>query len=273
MRTPRLFSSLLVLALAAAAAPGARAQVMVVGKLTYDRQAAAGDRYTGSLTLMNSGAKAETASIYQKDYSFSAGGESVFGDPGSLPRSNAAWVSFSPNRITIPPGQKAELSYTVTVPRGAAVSGTYWSVLFVEQVPDEPVKVPAASPDTFRLSIRQVIRYAVQIVTTVGSAGKSGLKFQNAKLAREGTARLLRVDVEDTGDVWLRPHLYVDLYDQMGEYRGRHDGGTQRLYPGSSVRGSFDLGDAPAGVYKALVIADAGGEDIFGATYTLTVEP
>jgi hypothetical protein len=269
---PEMKSVMLLLALLCAA-PAAHAQISVVGKLTLERQAAAGDRYTGTVSLLNAGQKSQAATLYQKDYAFNADGVSTFGEPGSAPRSNASWVSFTPNRITIPAGQRAEVSYTVTVPREAALRGTYWSVLFVEQVPDEPEALPEARPETFRLSVRQVIRYAVQIVTTVGSSARSDLRFQNARTARDGTARVLKVDAENRGEVWLGPHLYVDLYDLMGGYAGRREGGTHRVYPGCSVRAVFPLGDIAPGTYKALVVADAGGEDIFGVSYSLTVEP
>jgi hypothetical protein len=52
--------------------------------------------------------------------------------------------------------------------------------------------------------------------------------------------------------------------DRLGE--------RARVYPGTSVRRAIDLTDVPAGAYKALLVADAGDESVYGATYALLLE-
>jgi hypothetical protein len=41
------------------------------------------------------------------------------------------------------------------------------------------------------------------------------------------------------------------------------------MYPGTSVRQRIVLPDLPEGEYRALVVVDAGGDDAFGAEYTI----
>ena len=50
------------------------------------------------------------------------------------------------------------------------------------------------------------------------------------------------------------------------------DGERARVYPGTSVRRAIDLSRVPAGGYKALLVADAGEDNVYGATYTLEIE-
>jgi len=44
------------------------------------------------------------------------------------------------------------------------------------------------------------------------------------------------------------------------------------IYPGTSVRFRIDLGKNMAGTYKTLVVADCGGDELFGANYTLEIK-
>ena len=41
------------------------------------------------------------------------------------------------------------------------------------------------------------------------------------------------------------------------------------LYPGTSLRQEFRLGTLAAGTYKALVVVDTGGDQVFGGQFTL----
>jgi hypothetical protein len=52
---------------------------------------------------------------------------------------------------------------------------------------------------------------------------------------------------------------------------GKFDGGKQRMYPGTSVRFTADLVGVQSSLYKALIIVDCGGEDVFGANVNLVL--
>jgi len=121
-----------------------------------------------------------------------------------------------------------------------------------------------------QMGIKQVMRYGVQIVTHIGNTGSHKLKFIGTKLlAKEGGGRFLQVDMENIGERWLRPEVWLNLYDEEGRYIGKFESAGMRIYPGTSVRHRIDLSDVPRGKYKALLVADAGGDYIFGAQYTL----
>ena len=123
-----------------------------------------------------------------------------------------------------------------------------------------------------KLGIRHAVRYGIQMVTHIGDTGARNLKFLSTRLLKEGEARVLQVHIENIGERWLRPFLWAELYDEKGSYIGRFEGGRLRIYPGTSARYRVDLSEVPKGKYKALVIADCGGEDVFGVTCTLKFE-
>ncbi len=44
------------------------------------------------------------------------------------------------------------------------------------------------------------------------------------------------------------------------------------IYPGTSIRIAFPLKDMVPGRYKIQVVADCGGNDLFGAVYSLELK-
>ena len=67
----------------------------------------------------------------------------------------------------------------------------------------------------------------------------------------------------------MRPDVYVELFNEQGASLGKFSGLKYRIYPGTSVRQLIDVSTVPKGTYKALIVVDAGGDDVFGAQYTL----
>ncbi|HET7463950.1 MAG TPA: hypothetical protein VFJ82_22025 [Longimicrobium sp.] len=258
----------IALPLAAVAAPAA-AQITVLGSGVEERAAQPGETYSGTLRLRNEGRQAEEARVYLADYSFAADGRTVYAAAGSLPRSSARWIAFSPSQVRIAPGGEATVGYTVTVPAGAELHGTFWSLLMVEGIAHgSPESTTSTAAARVRMGVTPSIRYAVQIATTIG-AGAPQVRFASARAYAAGTGKVLEVDVANAGEVAYRPEIRVELYDEAGNKAGAFTSRRGLLYPGTSLRQTFELGAVPAGTYQALVVADAGGDQVFGAQYRL----
>ena len=267
----RRAAALALAALAVAVTPGrsALAGVSVHGSLTHENQVAAGDSYGGTITLANTGGSEEAVRIYGTDYLYYCDGTCRYDESCRHARSNAGWLTFEPHEITIPPGATASVSYRVAVPGDSTLTGTYWSVLMVE-VAGEPGQ--AADESGARIGITQVLRYGIQVVTNIEDSGERQLDFVETRVLRDGDQRGLQVDLENIGQRWLRPTLWTEIYDSSGDLVGNFEGGTLRIYPGTSVRFNIDLSPIEPGDYKAVVVADCGGDDIFGVAYTLRFE-
>jgi len=67
----------------------------------------------------------------------------------------------------------------------------------------------------------------------------------------------------------MRPDVYVELFSEQGVSVGKFPGVKYRTYPGTSVRQSIDISSVAKGTYKALIVVDAGGDDVFGVQYTI----
>lgn len=240
-----------------------RAQISILGEMTHEKNAEPGEAYQGTLTIQNSGNEIENMRIYQTDFSFQADGTNHYDEPGTLPRSNAKWISFSPKQTSIQPHETANINYIITVPEGDTLIGSYWSMLMVESIPDIPTEESNAD-----LAVRVVMRYGIQMITNIGDTGTRELKFINPELVKERDKKIFKIDIENTGERWLRPDVWVELYTIEGFSFGTYKGSQSRIYPETSARFKMDISDVTAGTYKALVVADCGQENLIGANYT-----
>ncbi len=260
-----LFSCLLMLHVA-------EAGVVIVGSLTHEGEAAVGESYQGVIFVRNPLEEPAEVKIYQTDYLFFSNGTSLYGEPGKIGRSNARWISFSPHRLIVPPREKSAVEYTVKVPQDETLTGTYWSMLMVEEIPRSSPEASEPDKGEVELGIRQVMRYGIQMLTHIGDTGTRKIKFSDKKLISQDGKTILQMDIENVGERWLTPSVWVELHNQGGGEVSRLEGGQRRIYPSCSVRYRIDLTDVPKGSYKALVVADNGDEYVFGAKYDLGIQ-
>jgi hypothetical protein len=252
----------------------AAGQIYVLGDLAQDKNAVPGDTYEGSIVIRNDANEPAEARAYQTGYSFMCDGQTVYGPPDSQQRSNASWITFKPTRMIVPAKGSVTLTYTVAVPRDTVskpLQGTYWSMLMVEGIGKESPEssVPAADKRP-RLGLQQVIRYGLQIATHITGTGTKAVRFLDARVTTGGTGKpALQLDLENTGNLGIHPEVSFELFDTKGVSRGKYSGTRYRIYPATSIREVIEFPALPAGEYKALVVVDAGGDDVFGAQYTL----
>jgi hypothetical protein len=161
------------------------------------------------------------------------------------------------------------VGYTVTVPDNAA-PGTAWSILMVTTIARGAPESTAPAGARVRVGVQATLRYGVQIATTLaGPAPKVSLANAHAYAAAGG--KVLELDVANTGEIAYRPELRVEVFNAAGERVAKLASPRGLLYPGTSLRQRFELGALPPGTYQALVVADAGGDQLFGAQYRLAL--
>jgi hypothetical protein len=148
------------------------AGISIEGGLTHEKVSTVGDTYQGEIAIRNQEDTPQELKIYQTDYRFNYEGETIYGEPGKDARSNARWITFSPSRLTIPPKEKAIISYTIIVPGDQPLVGTFWSMLMIEGLPMGSQESAIDKKEKkLSMGITQIMRYAVQVVTHIGDTG------------------------------------------------------------------------------------------------------
>jgi hypothetical protein len=224
-----------------------------------------GEKAEGKIILRNTADTSQEVKIYQTDYQYSANGEVAYGEPGSLARSNAGWISLSPIRLTIPPKESVSVYYTIQMPDRPDLKGTYWSMVMVEPYSERTIETNGKN----QFGIQTIIRYGIQMVTDIGPVGTRQIRFLDKRLIYEKEKRMLQIDIDNTGERQLYPFMWVELYDEQGGKAGRFEGEKLRIYPGCSIRQRVDLTGVSKGKYKALVVVDNGDDYVVGAQYDM----
>lgn len=240
------------------------ASIVILNGLTHEMIVKPGETYRGTIEIQNTKEAAQSVKIYLRDYSFNYSGEAFYDEPGTLPRSNTGWILFSPSYMILSSKETVSVSFEVTVPAGETLVGTYWSAIMVEgEAPVEDSKLAGG------FTIQTQIRYAVQISTTVEAAGERNLTFLEVHPFKEGNNWVLAVDIENRGDYLIKPDVSVELYNAHGTLVGSFIATRRKLYPKTSTRFILELQDITTGAYQTLVLADGGGEDVFGINLEL----
>lgn len=231
---------------------------------------APGGSYEGEIVMVNGSDQATTVQVSQVDFFPTEEGVG-YPEPGSLPRSNARWLEVVRSDVQIPAGEQVVVPYSIKVPNNPNLAGSYWSMILL--TPSDAESVQETQEGRIQASVRTQFRYGVSVVTNLGDSGESGLSFENPQFVRpeDGAAAHLQVSLKNTGERLLNPGLSLELYDKSGAQVDRFEAQAERIFPGTSVRQGFELGTVAPGEYTAVVIADAGGEAVFGTRYTLNV--
>lgn len=261
----KTFGALVLLLVLHARVPLARAQLAVLGNTLQERVVAPGETYSGTILVVNSGRESATAKLYQTDYLFFADGTSRFDDPGTVRRSNARWVSLGTTLVNVPPGETVPIPFSVQVPAGDSLSGSYWSVVMVEALPDRPA--PRARVGS--VGLIPVVRYGIQIVDHVGGSGARRAEFADPRVSAGEAGAELAFQILNPGERAYHVDVRVQLFDEQGAIAGSYRKERGILYPGSSLLERVPIPALPPGRYQAVVLADTGEDQVFGAEYTI----
>lgn len=261
-----------LLALLLSLSPASAAELSVVGSLVREHSLQPGERTTGVVYVRNNDDVPREVIVHQADYRFHADGRNDFVEPGTLQRSNAGWIEYSPEHSLVLPGDTVPVYYALDVPADCDQAGSTWSLLMIEALP-EAVTRDEALPER-GVQVQTVVRYGVLLVSELGGEAAAELAFQEARLETGPRGPSLSLDIENTGQLKLQPQVWIDLFDGSGQALGRVPADKQSLLlPGSSARFTIDLSGYPAGSYSGLVLADAGGDMVFGTDYHLDLRP
>lgn len=263
---------LLCCALAAPTAAFATVDVTIIGGLSREATLLPGESSEGKILVHNNTDAPKPVKVYQTDYRHYCDGSNHYEDPGTVKRSNAAWVTVRPQQLTIPPDEEGTIYYTVQVPNDASLVGTYWSLLMVEPLADDSPEVISSDDGQPRVAIRTIMRYGIQMVTHIGRTGEYSMQFAGKQLVADDSLRVLEVDIENTGHRWLSPAVWAELYDADGASLGRFEGQRLHIFPECSARFRINLTEVPPATYNALIVADNGDDHVFGTQAKLQLE-
>lgn len=242
------------------------AAIEVLGSTIIKYSAYKGETYSTILKVRNTGDKDQGVKIYQSDYLYDYKGVSYYNDPGTHRRSNALWIKYSTQSIILKGKEIQSIPIEITVPQSDSLVGTYWSLIMVEGVS------PIAPPNTKgQLNITESVRYAIQIITNIGNTGNGVLEFLNPGIVNDSGKNIFEFVLQNNGERLISPDVSMELFDaETGESVKLLKAPKNGMYPTTSTKWRFPLEGIPTKkTYKAVIVADGSGDDVFGMEYTL----
>lgn len=223
---------------------------------------------TYQLVVENDGVSTAVVDIEPADFELDDSGDVRQMPPRTHAASNAAWVDVA-SQVEVPAGASRTVPVGVRVPTDAA-AGSYWSLLNVKPHRGTTFE-EEANEGAVRTAVTIEFRYAVTVLTHVGEPSEQQLRFRDPQLT-EGehpATAALAVTVENAGRFVAAAEVWLELYDDQGGLVDRLEEERARIYPGGGLRHTFQLGQIGDAPHQAVIIADAGGEDVFGVRYDL----
>jgi hypothetical protein len=256
------------------------AQVTVTNGLSHIVSINLGDEYNGIINLTNTGNTKTKITLEQYDLQTDSTGHFNFIGPNQIPRSNAEWITFYPTQLEIKAGAEAIIHFRIKAPTEQnsglwstfsleELIGSYWSLVVVKTGPLSEMIPDKANRHS---EINTVVQYGIQIITNIGQTGLRNLDILQANLITGETDRNLLVEIKNSGQLLLRPEVRVEIYEQGGSQIKTFKSRKKRIYPNGVRKDKYSINNIPPGKYNALVIADCGGEDVYGRQFALSVE-
>lgn len=246
-----------------------RAGIVILNGLSHTYKVENGKVYRGKIAIENNGKQPQSVKLFLQDFTYQSDGTIHYSAPGAHARTNSGWIRMNTNLVSLKAKEKTEIFYEITVPDQVSAAGSYWSIIMVEPVEEiKPDETPSG------VSITSVIRYAVQVITDIGiEKAKPELKFEGVKMEKENGKRFLNVAVANTGNLYCKPTVAVEIYNKNnGQKTGTFSSLAMGLLPQTSKSFPIDLEKIPAAKYNAVLIATDEDENAFALNVELEVK-
>lgn len=268
-----LFSFLLLFLTVSAA----EANISVIGGLTREAEVQPGGQVEGRIIIKNNSDTQQRVEVEVLDYFRTVQDGAQTLDAGTLDRSSADWFDLEQNALTVSGNDRSSFLYSIDVPSGEDISGTYWHSVRV--VPEQPVEVeqPEDQPEGVQVGVRTKLAYRLNFYTHIsGRPGTTDISFIGRDLLvteQEGERRqALAVAVQNDGSRLVKPNVWMELLDSNGQSLGRFSGPERWILPsGGSRQYNIDLSGVPPGEYEALLVVDTGNQSPKGARYSFEI--
>lgn len=124
------------------------------------------------------------------------------------------------------------------------------------------------------MAVKTVIRYAVKVYVTIPGTEVKQAAFTEAKLTATKNGFDVVALLENQGNIYLRPRVWIELYDQTGTVVHSQPHQLNTVLPESTRDYVFELRDLnlSPGRYTALVIADYDAPSLIAAQAEIQIQ-
>ena len=153
---------------------------------------------------------------------------STYGLPRSGRRGPATWLKVSPRKVTLAPGEMAQVPVSILVPRTAR-PGDYLAGVAVEQLGQAQTSARRG------VSVASVVRYAIGVEASLPGPRHPLIQFTGARLERQPAALAFLLDARNGGNVILQNVVGKALITRGSRVVARAPLGPGTFVTGTSI--------------------------------------
>jgi len=153
------------------------------------------------------------------------------------------WIQLAASEYTVPPGQRIDVPFSITVPEDAEPGDHAGAILAVDA--DEGNVDPNAAPDGITFNVRH--RMGARVYVRVGGPVDPALRIDELAVARDGGTATVTWDVRNTGNLRLSPTAEVRITGLFGRtIRTVPVQQLPELLPGANYTGASIVSGLPS---------------------------
>lgn len=197
------------------------------------------------------------------DFNMDGYGKSSFLPAGDGDHSLSKWVSVSPSFVDLKPGEKQQLTLTLTVPEDEpGANKAAWSILLIEQAEERKTIDPGRDNEKIAFGIIPTFAFGVFLYQNPPTVEVNKVDIVNFLFDMQEERNFLQIDVQNVGDGISYCTAYIELTN-LGT------GDSQKLLvkkftivPGLTREFKFKLPDhIDSGQYSAVGVLDFGSDE------------
>ncbi|MBU1146924.1 MAG: hypothetical protein KKD11_01070 [Candidatus Omnitrophica bacterium] len=231
----------------------------VASPMEFHIDVASGEENTYTFYVRNRGDETIALKVYTGDFWIQVDGKELFLDPGEVERTCATWLEVAPEELELAPDESRAIRFKIKVP--AEKKGTYWGMVFVEQISKPTIKTAKKGDHQFNILSFQ--RVGVRIFENAPGAEKSEGKINavNVRWDKENEFFKIGLVFENEGEILLKCKGTIEVKDMTGETVATAELQEFNSYPlAARTREIFIKETLPPGQYTALAVVDYGEE-------------
>lgn len=225
-----------------------------------------------AITVKNNTDKHQKFQVKSHDFNMNGKGKSAFLQAGTGEYSLSKWMNISPTFFEMRPGEKREVSFTVSIPDTPEGNRAAWSIIMIEQAePRTELEPPKKNDETVALGVVPTFAFGVFIYQNPPTVKTENVEITNFKMESAKNQNTMFIEAQNNGDGIAYCKAYVDLTNNANGAQVRLPVKNFTIVPGLTRDFVFKLPGLVPGEYTAVGVLDYEGSDEINAAKTTII--
>lgn len=233
-----------------------------------------GESKTYKIKMNNDSDAKREFKVNMYDFNMNGKGKSAFLPVGTGEFSLSKWMNVTPTFFELKPGEKKEISFTVTIPNEESANRAAWSIIMIEQAEARDQLQPAQKGSgTVALGVVPTFAFGVFVYQNPPTVKTDNVEMIGFKMETEDNENIIYLEAENKGNGIAYCTSYIDMINNATGSQTRLTVKKFTIVPGLIRDFVFKMPAMVPGDYTAIGVLDyEGSEEIQAAKMQVTIK-